>query len=192
MLLFDYLKSTYSAILNSKSVEFMNIDLNTDTECFIDPFKIARNSDNLSIRMQGKLVRFFEDFLDNMKNGHYSNYDNAFHEVKPTRLGYGDDSWDGKGIGLKVLYEIFESFKSSQSFTSALVKDIEDSTLFIYGVGPDRLSDMISNIIIEELVYFTREMCKKYSILMQNTKNLIKTKLFFFNYITNRMEELFC
>ena len=48
--------------------------------------------------------------------------------------------------------------------SSGLLIDIEDACLFIHGIGPDRMSDAVCNIIRGPLIKYTQDVCLYYGI----------------------------
>ena len=54
---------------------------------------------------------------------------------------------------------------------TGLIQDVEDSILFIEGVGPDLISDMVTNIIREPLIRYTQGVCDYHSIKTANVES---------------------
>jgi predicted GNAT family acetyltransferase len=160
----EYVFSRYSIVVDSKAEGFIDVDTITDTRDFIDPFKIARCTQPNCANMQQKILDFYRVFLANIISGNTNSYLEAFHEVKPIRLGFAGDSFNGKGIGSDLVSDIIESIKNSKAFQTGKIQDLEDFTFMIENVSNDRLSDLVSNIILEDLIRFTSDICSKYKI----------------------------
>jgi hypothetical protein len=59
---------------------------------------------------------------------------------------------------------VWAALTKSKASKTGLLKDIEDACLFIEGIGPDRISDAVCNIIRGPLIQYTQDMCKYYGI----------------------------
>jgi len=78
-----------------------------------------------------------------------------FPEVKNTCLGYGGDGIAGSGSGGE------RTMRAIQTAKEIIELGVDDPDLFVSmalleeGIGPDRISDMTSNVILSELGRFT-------------------------------------
>jgi predicted GNAT family acetyltransferase len=158
--------------MDSSEVRFVNINLETDCKYFVDPFKIARCSDPMCYKLREKIIDFYKDFLHDVQSGKGNHYLDAFHEVKPIRFGYAKDSFGGKGVGKDLSRKIIDSIKHSKAYQTGYVRDIEDWTIFIKQVSSDRVSDLISNIIVDDLIIFTQNFCNENNIPMISCGNV--------------------
>ena len=73
-------------------------------------------------------------------------------------------------MGFTDTDKIYDSLSKSKAIQTGLVRDIEDSTLFIDNFGKDKLSDMTTNIITGHLVEYTKNQCNLHDIPL--TKNV--------------------
>lgn len=150
--------------------------LNVDTKLFIDPLLLSE-SKHSEIKKEG-LVRYrkhFEQLITLLKNSKSKNDKAwktaeklaAYPEITGTCLGYGAASTRGRAWG-KVLRE---NFLTAASETISL--GIIDPDLFLVvalledGIGADLISDMTTNIILNDLEKFNSRICKKYGIKTQ-------------------------
>lgn len=89
-------------------------------------------------------------------------------EPNETRLGVSSGKPQGRGVSGKQARDLYKSIVSSQAAKSGLVNEISECDLFINGVGPDKMSDMTTNIIREYLIDYTQQQCELHDIPMRN------------------------
>lgn len=113
------------------------------------------------------LQHFFQRLLDLIKiqNKHAGlimleglSERNEFH------LGFSKGISQGSGIGHEFALSFWNALSKSKAGKTGLLKDFEDACLFIEGVGPDRISDAICNILRGPLIRYTQDMCQYYGI----------------------------
>ena len=140
-----------------------DVILNADTALFIDPLLLS-NSIHPEIRI--KATKRYEDKFKRIRKFlHASNNENDspwravvkefnFPEISYTCLGYGStihgSAWGEQLIAstLQTAKEIVDLGVEDDDFFMGL-------SLFEEGIGPDRISDMTTNIIFDELLEFT-------------------------------------
>jgi hypothetical protein len=138
----------------------LNATLAIDTKLFIDPL-LLRHSKHREIRIRAvqQYVDHFNQIIALLRASK-TEEDAAwkaakrqlrFPEIRGTCLGYGGGSIHGSGWGekltsrvLKVAKEIVDIGVSSPDLFTALA-------LFEADIGPDRISDMTTNIVFESL-----------------------------------------
>jgi hypothetical protein len=156
---------------------FMNPVLNVDTKLFIDPLMIQKSSHAVIRGSAYKRFReHFEKIIKLLKASHVRN-DKPwiaarqlldYHEFKGTCLGYGAASIDGSGFGGKLTDRFLSTAKE------VINLGIEDPDLFLLlplleeGVGPDRISDLTTNVILPDLLFLTARAVKKLGIESQD------------------------
>lgn len=150
---------------NHSMFDFVDINIKNDQRIFIDPVLIALNRDkwckNAKLIIQDFFNKFYQAYRDN-------NYDMKFYllshasEVNHTKLGYGDGK-NGHGNKAEGLIKDFLPLEK-------LIKNIHtidnviDVPVLIRGFSEDGLSDLITNIIHDELNNYTIKELKKYNI----------------------------
>jgi hypothetical protein len=135
--------------------------LNSDTKLFIDPLLLtgsshAEISSGARITYEthfGTIIKF----LAKAKNPTDVAWKSAarlltFPEIQWTCLGYGSQSVSGSGSGSDMTGQYIETARQIVEL------GIEDPDLFVAmalfenGVGPDRISDMTTNVILGDLL----------------------------------------
>jgi hypothetical protein len=147
--------------------------LNVDTKLFIDFFLLeSSKAPEVSENSYTRLITHFENVLTLLKTSSAPNDLSwreahrrmSFHEISTTSLGYGAGSTHGSGWGpvltgnvLRTASEIIElGVKNPLLF--ALLPLIEQD------IGPDRISDMVTRVILPDLIEFTQRVSQQLAI----------------------------
>lgn len=137
--------------------------LNVDTRLFIDPL-LLENSSHSEIA-EGARSTYEQHFTTviEFRSRATGTTDVAwrsaqrllsFPEIKWTCLGYGAESVSGSGSGANMTGQFIETARQIVSL------GVDDPDLFVAmalfeeGVGPDRISDMTTNVILRDLLRF--------------------------------------
>ena len=141
----------------------LNPTLNAHTKLFIDPFLIPDTGNQRSrkeaIRHIDSILRGSLNFLRLPRAEGDVPWRNArrlmeFPEIKGTCLGYGAQSVSGSGS------RAFTTAGVMQTAKAIVDLGIDDPDLFVAmglfeeGIGPDRISDMATNVILPDLLKF--------------------------------------
>lgn len=141
----------------------VNVLLNADTPLFIDPLLLA-HSEHEEIRV-GAHKRYIARFQSIIKllavskeKGDLS-WRNAqrlfrFSEISWTCLGYGS-SVNGSGFGKELVAATLETAAQIVALGVTDVDLFMALALFEEGIGPDRISDMTTNVVLPDLVEFS-------------------------------------
>ena len=147
--------------------------LNVDTRLFIDPL-LLEESRHIEIS-QGARSTYEQHFTTVIKllRGTKVRGDVAwrsarrqlsFPEVKWTCLGYGAQSISGSGSGSGMTSQYVDTAREIVDL------GVEDPDLFVAmalfeeGVGPDRVSDMTTNVILRDLLRFNERVLKELDV----------------------------
>jgi len=143
--------------------------LNADTKLFIDPFLIPASShQEIAGGARKTYEKHFEQVIKLLR-GSKARGDVAwrsarrlmeFPEVKWTCLGYGAGSVSGSGSGAFTTDAVMQTAKEIVEL------GVDDPDLFVAmglfeeGIGPDRISDMATNVILPDLLAFNARVLK--------------------------------
>lgn len=147
--------------------------LNLDTNLFIDPM-LLETSQHRVIR-EDAFQSYSQHFSNviTLLNASQSKNDTywrqarrlmSFPEIKNTCLGYGSSSVSGSGSGSSITDVVM------QTACDVVRLGITDPNMFVVmaifeeGIGPDRISDMTTNVIVESLIKFTEDVLKGTSV----------------------------
>lgn len=150
--------------------------LQVDTRLFVDPMllsasqatKFSKAAETLYSSHFGKVIRL----LKGSKRKHDAPWKAAFKllsfpELKWTCLGYGGASISGSGSGNSMTERLIQTAKE------IIDLGVEDPDLFVAmalfetGVGPDRISDMTSRVILPALIDFTRDILSAFDVVSE-------------------------
>lgn len=162
--------------LNLKdSVDFYDIDVDTDNKQFFDPYLILTDRDQNYLNFKLSIESFFTTVTKNFYEGKEISYlFKHFDETKENRLGLSHiGSFNGNGTG-KILSELLESkIKEYLELCPNVFSSLDELSLFIKGISNDRISDITTNICLLDLIDFTNNQIKKYHIdVKYSTKQL--------------------
>lgn len=144
---------------NHRYFDFFNVKLTQDTTVFVDPGLIRVGRDKWSKLAQAVIDSFFASLASAYAAGKSDsvllNLFSHFHEPNYTMLGYGD-YWNGKAGTPEGFLDVFQEVKELSDY-DILLQDLADFKLCLYGLGNDKLSDLITNLLLEILNEFTLE-----------------------------------
>lgn len=143
-------------------LDFVDIDIEHDTPLFLDPFLISRRSDSHSQMVNATIKNYFQHLISLIKTGNLNDAKGIFKhldEPNDTCFGFSHDTPCGNGIGPINQDDILQSIINSKAIESGLVEDLEDTAIFIEGIGKDKVSDMTTQIIRKDLLQYTRDQC---------------------------------
>ena len=158
-------------ITNPSEVEFLDIDLEEgDNLFFLDPYLISIDNSDFSKRCISKIHNYFDRIIQNTATNSVSEMEAMSKHIKErneTRLGYSS-SKKIRGIGFcqRNVMDIFYQVQR-KNLQTPLIEDTYDCLIFLDNVGHDKISDLITNIVLEDLINFTQKQCFKHSIPMQ-------------------------
>lgn len=152
------------------NVDFIDVELTTDNEKWIDPMMMYMDKSQMGIKCCQIVQQYFSTLLnfaidkDETNGNLYTKY---FTEMNETRLGYSINKPKGLSGGEKLGKQIFDLITNSNAINTELIGDIFDASVMIEKLGIDKISDFITSLIFEELISFTQSQCLKYNIPMQ-------------------------
>lgn len=151
-------------------LDFIDIDPDKDTRLFIDPGLIRNRKDALSIESLESIESFFIFFLSLLKSNNEEArvLFNYLHEPNETCLGLSKGKPRGNAIGNKDSDKLFKAIKQNPTVVNSNIDRIEDLLLFVDGIGPDKISDMTTNIIRKNLWEYTKKQCQLWDIPLKN------------------------
>ena len=155
------------------SVGALDPTLRADTRLFIDPLLLAKSkhrefSKSAVDRYQSHFENVVKLLAVSKKKGDVAwkaaEKRLSFPEVKWTCLGYGGDTVAGSGTGVFTRASVMDTARQIVEL------GIDDPDLFVSlalledGIGPDRISDMVTNIIFPDLVSYNERILPKLAI----------------------------
>jgi len=156
-------------------VDFVDVDLETDTPLYVCPYAIEIRTDDWSAQC-GDLIRsFFTEVLAQLRAGNNARVAHLLghlHEPNETRLGQSTGRPRGRGVGENKSLLLGEALRTSRAYHTGLLNDVSETELFIHGVGRDTISDLTTNIIRGKLAEYTLEQCELHGVPVQNVRSI--------------------
>jgi hypothetical protein len=194
------LKYHFTQIYGIKSSEsdldFFDANLRYDTTLFIDPFLLKNSPVKSDQVLFDRFGIFFKDAIEKFSK---INIEKSlerkifirhidFGEPKQLCLGYTAGSNKGKGPGKEFAKALFNFFvdislkKIIENESYYPDKRINPAVLGLVSknIGPDGISDLAISLILDYLISYTQEVCKKYGI---KTQTLPTPKFFSFEFM---------
>lgn len=161
-------------------VQFFDLNLNYDSPVFIDPFLIRKSH----IKKERELFPRFGDYFRYAYDTSLKIDDNAqkkklrsllrFVEPKELSIGYTEASNKGVGPGVSFTEKLLNYFLNSAARHfikhSGLYPDGKFNPvtveIFTDGLGPDGISDLTANLIMDYLIDYTQSVCRNFDVPM--------------------------
>lgn len=159
-----------------KNLGVLNPVLNVDTKLFIDPLLLANSKhSDFKTGASQSYQAYFTTLIKILAASKVKNdvlWRNAerifnFHEIQGTCLGYGASSIHGSAWGPDLRKQVLSTAKEIINL------GVNDPDLFLAlalfedGVGPDRISDMVTNIILNDLVSFNKKIALQLGLSLE-------------------------
>lgn len=157
---------------HQSTLDFVDVPIGCDVAVFLDPSRLRILDSVWAAECCSVLQYYFETLLAFVNTSNESegikmlellSERNEFH------LGLSRDKSDGRAMGKGYAIKIWNALLQSKASQSGLLVDLEDTCLLIEGIGPDRISDAVCNIIRAQLIKYTQDMCQYYGIPMTNS-----------------------
>ncbi|MED1054720.1 hypothetical protein P4T74_31245 [Bacillus mycoides] len=158
--------------VNQESLNFVDVDTDRDVRLFIDPCWIHISEGHWFNEASATLFSFFNHIITLYEEGRVSEARELFncaHEPNETCFGLSRNDPQGTGASVEMLAEVFDYIVNHHMIENGLIQRVEDLHVFIENFGPDRLSDLVTNIIRKHLADFTRSQCELYEIPLGDT-----------------------
>lgn len=141
-------------------LDFVDVDPKKDTRLFVDPYAIEIRDDAWS-KSCGKHIRsYFNALIQALRAGNDArafHLASHLHEAEETYLGLSRGEPQGRGVGREQAGRIINALRRSKAFQSGLLSDLGETELFIEGIGPDKISDLTTNVIRGPLLAYTKQ-----------------------------------
>jgi hypothetical protein len=150
-----------------RELDFVDIDPRKDTPVYLNPFVFSARTDRFSTDASRTVESFFQHAVDLIRSGDVEAARKNFshlNEPNETCLGVSQGKPSGRGVGNDNAEDLFRSVLQSKAVKTGIVEHLEDTAIFIPGIGRDKVSDMTTNIIRRHLVIYTQNQCDLHGI----------------------------
>ncbi|MBA2127586.1 hypothetical protein DLM45_15345 [Hyphomicrobium methylovorum] len=152
-------------------LDFVDIDPMRDTRLFIDPYAIEIKDDEWSGTCGDHIRSFFQEVLDALKAGDTNRAESLvshLHEPRETYLGLSKGRPKGRGVGDEQGGLLLNALRKSRAVATGVLSDLGEAELFVAGIGPDKVSDLTTNIIRGPLIKYTKSQCDLHGVLTKS------------------------
>ncbi len=152
---------------NQASLDFVDVQLDTDIPLFIDPTALYVFDSEWGRECVSLIQNYFSLVLEHIANGEDAKAQAllaVLREPNETRLGFSVDKPQGHGMGSGLAEKMWRALKDSEAVRKGIVQELEDTALLIDGIANDVISDIVTNIIRLPLIRYTQQMCDYYGI----------------------------
>ncbi len=159
----------YKLKKNQRELDFVDIDFPKDLPLFLDPFLIKNDSSQIGEECEECISSFFGLVIAYLKNGNKTaarEIMTNIGEINEIHLGLSANESRGNGVGPINTFQLIESIVESEAVKTGVVEELTDFNLFIKGIGRDKISDLIANVIKKYLIKYTQEQCDIWGIPM--------------------------
>lgn len=157
----------YDLGVTQPALEFLDVDVEKDTQVFVDPFAFSFLNDDWARECVSLIQDFYDELLEAIRSDDRSRglyLLSQLSESNEVHLGLSSDDSAGSGVADKLASEIYDALSTSEALSSGLLTDVQNTVLFVPGIGHDRISDMTVNIVRRQLISFTQRMAAVYGI----------------------------
>ena len=161
----------YKLGLGQGSLDFVDVDIFTDTPLFISPRALQTLPSDWGDECVHLVQSFFGEVLQLIKSGRNEKAEALLAELKEpneTHLGLSVGKSQGRALGTESAKKVWAALSRSEAAKSGLLRDLEDTALLIEGVGVDIISDVTTNIIRGPLITYTQDMAEFYGIPLES------------------------
>lgn len=164
--------SEYFALgVGQGGLDFVNIDVEGDVPVYVDPHALRMQSGDWAERCAGLIGSFFEELLKAIGTGDADRVHSLIaplSEPNETHLGISVGRAKGTSLGsAKKAAELVSHLSKSRAIASGMVADLEETALFVDGIGTDILSDIATCLIRRPLVEYTQGQADFHAIEME-------------------------
>ena len=154
-------------IHSHREIDFVDVPVDTDIELFLDPTLIEVRSDSFSQWCSVGIDSFFGAVFqactaENMEILRYL----LDHSAEPneSHLGHSVNRSMGRGASLGILYPVFSGLIRQGLFLRGAVTVPNDICILAPNFDKDRMSDLVTNILRNQLSEFTITQCQKWGV----------------------------
>ncbi len=154
--------SSFGLTKSQAELDFVDVFAARDVLLFVDPFAVSQRVNPWSQNCHRVLVDFFQHVVEAIREDNEPRATallSHFGEPNETRLGLSTGRPRGRGVGPDLSGLLLEALSKSSAVRTGFIRSIEECELMVEGIGRDRMSDLVTNILRRELAEYTRQQC---------------------------------
>ncbi len=154
--------------------DWYDISLDTDQKLFIDPAVLLKrkvkgfDGKGAFAMVVDYMTSIYSKVDDPSKEKQLNQLLVFPHEINETRLGYSNGKAQGKGPSLTILKRSFKQLKQSSIPNDLLTRRPQTMMIFTPNFDADRFSDLVTNLIVLQLVKFTQYVFESSGVKLQH------------------------
>lgn len=159
----------YNLGVTQPSLEFVDVDVTGDTKVFLDPHAFSTMESDWARECVSLLQDFYSEVLAAVRAGDRERgmyLLGRLGESNEAHLGLSSAQARGSGVATGLAKDIYDALGMSTAVMSGILSEVQETVLFVEGIGHDRVSDMTINIVRRQLIKFTQDVCAHYDIEM--------------------------
>lgn len=172
--MFNFSKYNKLPISGHKDICFVDVPVETDIKLFLDPGLIEAGTDQFS-RQCAEVVKSFFDAVFNccLEKDYIRLASLLNHSAEPneTHLGHSVLHSQGRGASVNILFTVFQGMIKQGLFETGAILHPCDILVLAPNFDKDRMSDLLTNILREQLQKFTAKECLKLGIPMSEMRD---------------------
>lgn len=157
--------------LEQGALDFVDVDVMGDVPVYIDPTAIRTQLGYWAEACAHSIAIYFETLLQAVRANDLSLIRSLVYplsEPNETHLGVSSGKAKGRSLGSrKRADDLVDALRGSRAMTSGLIEDLEDTVLFVDGIGRDILSDIATCVIRLHLIEYTVSQATFHGIPLQ-------------------------
>jgi hypothetical protein len=158
--------------------DWFDLNVHQDTPLYVDPFLVFDDEDDRWVGARDEVLTFFQATLDLLKlasgqtdSGHWQKAERFLQcpEPKEFALGLAMGHPEGSGIGPDMARQICRNLDLFRVWQ----RDADDRLLGMVsiltpGLGVDRISDMVCNILKSRFISYTEDVCGELDVPVES------------------------
>lgn len=167
--------TVYSLPNTQGALDFVDVELSTDTPLYICPYAIQIRDDEWASHATDHIRSFFAEVLEALRENNEQRVIHLLsnlHEPNETRLGQSRGESNGRAIGPIKAKQLADAIRTSRAFETGILGDISETALYVRNIGPDTISDLSTNILRGMLEKYTLQQCEIYEIEVRPARTI--------------------
>lgn len=167
-------------ILSPEEEDWFDLLLDSDTKIYLDPMLVYQSNHEDFVNSETKINNFFKEAFKRVALAKSSKSKDIrklalemlkFKEPSELYLGFTNYGSNGSGIGEDFARQIFDAIVDFIELGfEEFGEYISPFEIFVEGIGADRISDIMGNLIKEDLIKYTQKKCKEKNVPLKTFK----------------------
>lgn len=161
----------YKLDRGQSELDFVDVDVYGDTPLYVDPRALRLLTTEWGQGCVSLIQHFFRSVLEAIREGRDDDAKrllSGLREPNESHLGLSRGRARGSALGPELAVDVWEALSETDAATSGLLQDLEETALLVPGIDKDRVSDISTNIIREQLIEYTQAAADYYEIPLVN------------------------